>query len=202
MDSKTDKVISSKTAKQGQEAPLKKKVVVEDHKRKTESKKINEEKLKKIEEEIVTEKPKIDEERDKLPPAKTDAIKEPSPRGDEGPKKEDSSGDQSPPSKPKEESAAELDLEGLYLEVESLAEEILKEEPENEMVNRLAPHLESVLKSLENGKLSGLKDSLLHIKTILLDLKERLAESKKVGPETHSLVSLSSHNQTYMCKAP
>ncbi|KAB7494236.1 Aspartyl/asparaginyl beta-hydroxylase [Armadillidium nasatum] len=79
-----------------------------------------------------------------------------------------------------EGSKSEATLKELYIEVESLAEDILQEDPENSMVKELAPHLEGVLKDLEGGKLSGLRDSLLHIKLILSDLKERLEESKRL----------------------
>ncbi|KAL7638773.1 UNVERIFIED_CONTAM: hypothetical protein RMT77_010307 [Armadillidium vulgare] len=138
---------------------------------------INEDKVKEIEKQIIQDPPdKIYKNKDAKITEKDEASKSSSSTGES--KVDEKS--EKPDGTISEKSKSEATLKELYIEVESLAEDILQEDPENSMVKDLAPHLEGVLKDLEGGKLSGLRDSLLHIKLILSDLKERLEESKRL----------------------
>ncbi|XP_064105862.1 titin-like isoform X2 [Macrobrachium nipponense] len=80
------------------------------------------------------------------------------------------------------------DLAQAYLRVESLAEEVLRLDPENSMVNHVAPHLSGVLKAMEEGHTEGILDTLNHIQIILEDVKNRIGDSQNTPepaePET------------------
>ncbi|XP_064105864.1 aspartyl/asparaginyl beta-hydroxylase-like isoform X4 [Macrobrachium nipponense] len=71
------------------------------------------------------------------------------------------------------------DLAQAYLRVESLAEEVLRLDPENSMVNHVAPHLSGVLKAMEEGHTEGILDTLNHIQIILEDVKNRIGDEEK-----------------------
>ncbi|XP_068233185.1 aspartyl/asparaginyl beta-hydroxylase-like isoform X7 [Palaemon carinicauda] len=68
------------------------------------------------------------------------------------------------------------DLTQAYLRVESLAEEVLRLDPENSMVNHIAPHLSGVLRAMEEGRTEGILDTLNHIQVILEDVKKRMED--------------------------
>ncbi|XP_068233180.1 aspartyl/asparaginyl beta-hydroxylase-like isoform X2 [Palaemon carinicauda] len=70
------------------------------------------------------------------------------------------------------------DLTQAYLRVESLAEEVLRLDPENSMVNHIAPHLSGVLRAMEEGRTEGILDTLNHIQVILEDVKKRMEDSQ------------------------
>ncbi|XP_066982291.1 aspartyl/asparaginyl beta-hydroxylase-like isoform X2 [Macrobrachium rosenbergii] len=70
------------------------------------------------------------------------------------------------------------DLAQAYLRVESLAEEVLRLDPGNSMVNHVAPHLSGVLKAMEEGHTEGILDTLNHIQIILEDVKNRIGDSQ------------------------
>ncbi|XP_066982296.1 aspartyl/asparaginyl beta-hydroxylase-like isoform X7 [Macrobrachium rosenbergii] len=71
------------------------------------------------------------------------------------------------------------DLAQAYLRVESLAEEVLRLDPGNSMVNHVAPHLSGVLKAMEEGHTEGILDTLNHIQIILEDVKNRIGDEEK-----------------------
>ncbi|XP_068233184.1 aspartyl/asparaginyl beta-hydroxylase-like isoform X6 [Palaemon carinicauda] len=75
------------------------------------------------------------------------------------------------------------DLTQAYLRVESLAEEVLRLDPENSMVNHIAPHLSGVLRAMEEGRTEGILDTLNHIQVILEDVKKRMEDEEKDVPE-------------------
>ncbi|XP_064105865.1 aspartyl/asparaginyl beta-hydroxylase-like isoform X5 [Macrobrachium nipponense] len=74
------------------------------------------------------------------------------------------------------------DLAQAYLRVESLAEEVLRLDPENSMVNHVAPHLSGVLKAMEEGHTEGILDTLNHIQIILEDVKNRIGDGDSETP--------------------
>ncbi|XP_066982298.1 aspartyl/asparaginyl beta-hydroxylase-like isoform X9 [Macrobrachium rosenbergii] len=74
------------------------------------------------------------------------------------------------------------DLAQAYLRVESLAEEVLRLDPGNSMVNHVAPHLSGVLKAMEEGHTEGILDTLNHIQIILEDVKNRIGDGDSEAP--------------------
>nr|XP_045598806.1 titin-like [Procambarus clarkii] len=72
-------------------------------------------------------------------------------------------------------------LTDAYLQVESLAEDVLEKDPNNAMVAQLAPHLSGVLRAMEAGQTDGLLDTLKHIQVILEDIKTRFENGEHIS---------------------